>query len=76
MINILSVRCSLAFAPYVPCLHAFQMNASEKPAGKDACAPRMESLEVKRTEDFLLLLSPATGACVALDQSELARLSE
>lgn len=39
-------------------------------------APRMESPEVKQADDFLLLLSPATGACVALDQSETAQLSE
>lgn len=59
-----------------PCLQTFELNASENLAGNDACAPSMESLEVKRVDDFLLLLSTATGACVALDQSELARFSE
>lgn len=34
------------------------------------------SHEIKRTNDFVLLLSPTGGACVALDASELARLSE
>jgi hypothetical protein len=38
--------------------------------------PTMESLETKRADDLLLLLAPATGACVALDHNELARLSE
>jgi hypothetical protein len=59
-----------------PCLLGLDLSASEKPAGKDACAPRLESLEVKRADDCLLVLAPATGACVALDHSELARLSE
>lgn len=34
------------------------------------------TLETKRTGDFVLLLSPISGACVALDASELTRLSE
>lgn len=34
------------------------------------------SLEIRRAGDFVLLLSPTGGACVALDASELAKLSE
>lgn len=39
-------------------------------------SPRLGSTAMTRTDGFLLLLSPATGACVALNQSELARFSE
>jgi hypothetical protein len=40
------------------------------------CLRSQGSFETKRADDFLLVLAPATGACVALDPSELARLSE
>ncbi len=38
--------------------------------------PSQGTLETKRAGDLMLLLSPTSGACVALDASELARLSE
>jgi hypothetical protein len=40
------------------------------------CLRSYGSLVVKRADGFLLVLSPDAGACVALDRSELARLSE
>jgi hypothetical protein len=43
---------------------------------RQGCLRSQGSLEMKRADEFVLLLSPATGACVALDSSELARLSE
>jgi len=36
---------------------------------------RLGSLEMKRADDFVLLLSPDSGACAALDPGEVLRLS-
>lgn len=62
------------------------LEAASLPAGvSESVTPGMSaegsvgshgSLKVKRADDLAMLLSPVTGACVALDPSELARLSE
>jgi hypothetical protein len=51
-------------------------NLTTLPRVSEGESARLGSLEMKRADGFLLLLSPVAGACVALDPGEVARLSD
>lgn len=52
------------------------LESSNPGRSKQECSRSEGPLEMRRVDGFVLLLSPASGACVALDPSEVVRFAE
>src|SRR5258708_3086986 len=63
-------------APPPPALTSPCVSGDLTPPSRQLSRSAKGPPEIKRAGDLMLLVPPASGACVALDASELARLSE